>query len=133
MGLAGPAQIDLTISGSWAGLCRRSPPASFSCTTLPRNCKASISRLPSHPPAPACLAQGELHVSSFNASFAHGPDLDGSVSFPVHCTAPETCVVHFDVHSSEVSLAQLNQLANPALLSQPWYHRSCPGSKIATR
>ena len=59
----------------------------------------------------------------------HSPELSaketaigGSATFPLHCTTPETCVLHFDLHSSELSLARVNELLNPAARSQPWYH-----------
>ena len=64
--------------------------------------------------ATATLANQEVTVTSFTAGFAKGPEISGSASFPVHCTAPETCILHFDVHSDDASLARLNQLVNPS-------------------
>ena len=49
-------------------------------------------------------------------------EIGGSASFPVHCTAPESCTLHFDIRSDDASLARLNQLVNPSYFNRPWYH-----------
>ncbi len=112
LGLAGPAQIDLAVAGSWAGFV---PPATSGRIQL-HDATAELQGI-NEPltiaSATANLADRELNVSSFDASFAHGPELSGTAKFPVHCTDPQTCVVNFDAHSPEISLARLNQLANP--------------------
>src|ERR1035438_7104457 len=72
--------------------------------------------------AAATLADREMTVTSFTAAFAKGPEISGSASFPVHCTAPESCTLHFDIRSDDASLARLNQLVNPSYFNRPWYH-----------
>jgi len=72
--------------------------------------------------ATATLSNHIVNVGSFSgAAFGSDPAIAGSASFPVHCTAPETCIVQFNLHSDELSLARINQLLNPAARSQPWY------------
>jgi AsmA-like C-terminal region len=72
------------------------------------------------------LANQTVNVTAFTATFAQGPQISGSATFPVHCTAPETCVVHFDAHTDDVSLSRLNRLVNPRFVTQPWYRLLAP-------
>ncbi len=72
------------------------------------------------------LANQAVNVTSFTATFAAGPEISGSASFPVHCLAPETCIVHFDVRTDDVSLSRLNRLVNPSFIAQPWYRLLAP-------
>ncbi len=72
--------------------------------------------------AQTTIANQTVNVSALSGTFGATTAIGGSVSFPLHCTTPETCAIHFDLHSSELSLARVNQLLNPAARSQPWYH-----------
>ncbi len=125
VGLAGPAQIDLEVAGSWVGF---APPAPSGKVQL-RNATAELQGI-SEPlqivAAAATLANQTVTVTSFDATFAQGPELAGSASFPLHCTAPQTCIVHFDAHSADASLSRLNHLVNPSLRPQPWYRLLAP-------
>ncbi len=120
IGLAGKADVQVELTGSWAGF---SAPVTSGQMQL-RDVTAELQgvneplRIES---AKATLADGAVNVGSFSGSFAAGPALGGSADFPLHCTSPETCIIHFDLHTDELSLARVNQLLNPAARSQPWY------------
>src|SRR5271166_4127559 len=125
VGLTGPAQIDVQVAGAWVGF---APPAPLGRIQL-HNVTAELQGI-SEPmqisSATASLANQAIDVTAFDAAFAQGPEIKGSASFPVHCTAPESCILHFDAHTDETSLARLNHLVNPAFRSQPWYHLLAP-------
>ncbi len=125
VGLTGPAQIDLAVAGTWVGF---APPVPSGKVQL-HNATAELQGI-NEPlqiiSATATLANQALDVTAFTAAFAQGPQISGSAGFPVHCTGPETCTVHFDAHVDDASLARLNRLANPAFRSQPWYHLLAP-------
>jgi len=121
VGLAGAAQVDLDVAGTWVGF---APPVSSGNMQL-HSATAELQGV-SEPllisSAAATLADREMTVTSFTAAFAKGPEISGSASFPVHCTAPESCTLHFDIRSDDASLARLNQLVNPSYFNRPWYH-----------
>ncbi len=125
VGLAGPAQIDFEVAGTWVGF---APPVPSGKVQL-RNATAELQGV-SEPlqiaSATATLANQAVNVTAFDAAFTQGPEISGSASFPVHCTAPETCIVHFDAHTNDASLARLNRLVNPSFRSQPWYRLLAP-------
>ena len=125
IGLAGLAQLNLDLAGSWAGFVPPSP----SGTVQMKNATAELQGInePLHiASATATLSEQVLHLTSFAAAFAQGPEINGSAGFPVHCTTPETCVVNFDAHINETSIARLNELANPNSRRQPWYRLLAP-------
>jgi len=125
LGLAGPAEMNLEIAGTWVGF---APPVPSGKIQL-RNVTAELQGV-SEPlriaSATAALASQAVNVTSFTAALAEGPEISGSASFPVHCTVPETCIVHFDAHTDDVSLSRLNRLANPSFRAQPWYRLLAP-------
>jgi hypothetical protein len=125
VGLSGPSQIDLQVAGTWVGF---APPVPSGKVQL-RNVTAELRGI-SEPlqivSASATLADQAVNVNSFTATLVEGPEISGSARFPLHCTAPETCIVHFDAHAPETSLARLNQLVNPSLRPQPWYRLLSP-------
>ncbi len=116
VGLAGPAQMDLEVAGTWVGF---APPVPSGKIQL-RNVTAELQGV-SEPlqiaSATATLADQAVNVTSFTAAFAQGPEISGSASFPVHCTAPETCIVHFDAHTDDVSLSRLNRSGESELFA----------------
>ncbi len=120
IGLAGAAQLNLDLAGTWVGF---APPGA-SGTVQVRAATAELQGI-SEPLlidfAAIVLDNQLLNVNSFSASFAKGTQITGSANFPIHCTSPESCLVRFDLRADEASLSRLNQLANPSL-GQPWYH-----------
>jgi hypothetical protein len=128
VGLAGIAQVDLDVAGTWVGF---APPGTSGNVQL-RSVTAELQGV-AEPllisSATATLANQQVTIASFTAGFAKGPELSGSASFPVHCTAPESCVLHFDIRTEDASLARLNQLVNPSYFNRPWYHLLAIGQR----
>ena len=120
IGLAGEAQVGLGIAGAWAGF---SAPVISGEMRL-RDVSAELQGV-NEPlqiaSAQTTIANQTVNVSSLSGAFGPGTTITGSASFPLHCTSPESCVIHFDLHSNELSLARVNQLLNPAAQSKPWY------------
>lgn len=128
IGLAGPAQLDLEIAGGWTGFAR---PMSSGRLQL-HNATTELQGV-SGPmqvnSATVTLADQTVTVESFSAEFEDGPTATGSVSFPLHCESPVTCLLRFDLHTPEITLTRLNRLLNPAYQSQPWYHLLAIGQR----
>ncbi len=125
VGLTGPAQIDVQVAGTWVGF---APPAPSGKIQL-RDVTAELQGV-SEPmqisSASATLANQAVNVTAFDAAFAQGPAIKGSASFPVHCTTPETCILHFDARTDDISITRLNRLVNPAFRNRPWYRLLAP-------
>ncbi len=121
VGLAGKADVELQLFGSWAGF--EAPLISGNMQLLDATAELQGVNEPLRiDSAKATVAGGTVSVAAFSGNFAAGPTLGGSADFPLHCTSPQTCVIHFDLHAGDLSLARVNQLLNPAARSQPWYH-----------
>ncbi len=121
IGLAGFADVNLNIAGTWAGFAPPVPSGKIRMTDANAELQG-VSEPLQIASATAVLSNQQLNVTALNANFADGPNIIGSVSLPIHCTAPETCVVHFDVHTDDVALGRIDQLVNPSLAKHPWYH-----------
>jgi AsmA family/AsmA-like C-terminal region len=141
IGLSGAAKIDLTVSGSWVGFAPPVPSgrillhnatAELQGVNEPLQIAVAAVSLQNQEQGPATRnALGGagvdwLSVTSFSAGFAKGPVLSGSMTFPVHCTGPEMCVLHFDVRSDQASIPRLEQLLNPSFRRRPWYRLLAP-------
>lgn len=120
LGLAGPAQLDVQVAGSWMGFAPPFPSGNLQI----HNSTAELQGV-SEPlkidSATVVLENQLVRIASFSGAFSQGTELSGSASFPVHCTGPENCVLDFDVRADDASLARLNQLLNPSFSRQPWY------------
>lgn len=117
----GTAQVDIIVSGSWAGF---RPPAIRGGMQL-RNVTASIKGLN----APLQLNNARLwfledglRVTDVSASFAGSPLLlQGSLNLPRGCTTLPDCPAHFNLHAPVLNADDLNRLLNPAFENKPWY------------
>ena len=125
VGLTGPAQVDLDVAGTWVGFASPAPSGKIQLHDVTAELQG-VAEPMQISSATATLAKQSVNVTAFDATFAQGPGIKGSASFPVHCTTPETCVLHFDAHADDASLARLNRLVNPALRSHPWYRLLAP-------
>jgi AsmA family/AsmA-like C-terminal region len=125
VGLTGPAQIDVEIAGTWVGFAPPAPAGKIQLHDVTAELQG-VAEPMQISSATATLANQSVNVATFDATFAQGPGIKGSASFPVHCTAPETCVLHFDAHTDDASLPRLNRLVNPAFRNQPWYRLLAP-------
>jgi hypothetical protein len=121
IGLAGVAQVDVGTVGSWMGFASPAPSGKMQVRAATAELQG-VSEPLLIDSASILLADQLVKVTSFTAAFSQGTQLTGSASFPVHCITPESCVLQFDVRSGDASLADLNQLLNPAFSRQPWYH-----------
>jgi hypothetical protein len=121
IGLKGDSEVELELAGPWMGF---TPPA----TSGQMKIKHAIAELQGvNEPlqiasASATLRSELVSIDSFTGSFASGPALEGSVSFPMQCNRAAGCRLQFNLHANELPLWRVNQLLNPSLRSQPWYH-----------
>jgi hypothetical protein len=120
VGLAGSAQLDLDVAGTWMGFAAPVPTGKIQVKTATAEVQG-VSEPLQVGSAAVTLENQTVKLTSFSAGFTKGGQLSGAASFPVHCTGPENCLLQFDVHAEDVSLARLDQLLNPAF-GQPWYH-----------
>ena len=121
VGLAGGADVELEIAGAWAGF---SAPVVGGQIQL-RDASAELQGVnePLHiVSGETTIANEGVNVTSFSGTFGAETAISGRANFPLHCSAPQTCAVHFDLHTSDLSLARVNQLLNPSVRSKPWYH-----------
>lgn len=121
IGLAGPAQVNLEIAGAFTGFAPPLPSGSLDLRDATAELQGVFEPL-QVAAATVTLTDQAVNIGPFMAEFAGGPVVNGSASFPLICAGRETCILHFDLHTPEVSLARLNRLFNPATQSQPWYH-----------
>jgi hypothetical protein len=128
IGLAGIAQVDVGTMGSWMGFASPAPSGKMQIRTATAELQG-VSEPLLIDSASVQLADQLAKVTSFSAAFKQGTQVIGSASFPVHCTVPENCVLQFDVHSGDASLARLSQLLNPAFRRQPWYRLLSMGKR----
>ena len=128
IGLAGPAQINLKIAGAWTGFAPPQPSGDVRLTDATAELQGVLEPLLVNS-ATVTFGGQIANLTSFAGEFAGGPSLSGSGSFPLICKSADTCVLHFDLHTPEVSISRLNQLLNPASQDQPWYHLLTVGQR----
>ena len=120
--LAGEARLDaVAIAGGWTGFV---PPATSGRILISNATVVLPGVFEPLQVTQASMMLGNKSASlSLDAEFKSGPSLSGSASFPLHCSAPPNCMLHFDLRTPETSLARINQLLNPAAQDRPWYQR----------
>jgi hypothetical protein len=128
IGLAGPAQINLKIAGAWTGFAPPQPSGDVKLSNATAELQGVLEPLLVDSAA-VTLGSQNANLTSFAGEFAGGPSLSGSGSFPLLCKLADTCVLHFDLHTPEVTISRLNQLLNPASQNQPWYHLLTVGQR----
>jgi hypothetical protein len=67
------------------------------------------------------LTPDQVNVQNLTASIAD-TSWRGSLTLPRQCVLPESCPLRFDLHADEIATDQLNQVVNPYVRKQPWYH-----------
>jgi len=120
IGLAGSAQLNLDVAGTWTGFAPPAPAGKLQVRTATAELQG-ISEPFTVDTASLMLENQMVKIASFSGGFTKGGQLSGSATFPIHCTGPENCLLQFDVRAEDVSLARMNQLLNPTA-GQPWYH-----------
>jgi hypothetical protein len=116
----GQANVDLQIAGSWSGF--TAPRAvgkaqlhSIYATLRGLNAPLEIAS------ANLILTPEQISVQKLTASIAD-TSWRGSLTLPRQCVVPESCPIRFDLRADEISTDQLNQVINPYVRKQPWYH-----------
>ncbi len=134
IGLAGKADVELDLAGEWAGF---SAPVTAGEMQL-HDVSAELQGVnePLHiDSAQTTIANQAVNVGSFSGSFAKGPAIGGSAHFPLHCTSPETCVIHFDLHTNELIAGTRESVAESrcqvAALVSPARHRRAASGRVA--
>jgi AsmA family/AsmA-like C-terminal region len=116
----GQANIDLQIAGSWSGF---TAPRAMGKAQL-HSVHAEVRGLNAPLEIAAAnlvLTPDQISVQKLTASVAD-TSWRGSLTLPRQCVAPESCPVRFDLQADEIATDQLNQLVNPYVRKQPWYH-----------
>lgn len=129
IGLKGESEVELELAGPWVGF---APPT----VSGQMHIKSAVAELQGvNEPmqiasASAGILGGTLKIDSFSGSFASGPTLEGSASFPIECAAAsESCALQFNVRANELPLWRVSQLLNPGVRSQPWYNLLALGKR----
>jgi hypothetical protein len=128
VGLAGPAQVNLKIAGAWTGFAPPQPSGDVKLTNATAELQGVLEPLLVDS-ATVTLGSQIANLTSFVATFAGGPSVSGSGSFPLVCNSIETCVLHFELHTPDISISRLSHLLNPAFQSRPWYHLLAVGQR----
>jgi hypothetical protein len=115
----GFAKIDLRIGGVWSGFVA---PRALGMAQL-RSIRVEVRGLNAPleiASASLLLTPDQITVQNITASIAD-TSWRGSLTLPRQSALPDSCPVHFDLHTDEVATDQLNQLFNPHVHQQPWY------------
>ena len=123
----GIAKIDLQVAGSWQG---------FNAPQLTG--KAQLHTVRAEFPGvntPLEIATANLQfvpdqviVQNLNVGAAD-TFLHGSLAVQRPCAVAAKCVVHFDLHSEEISTDDLSLLLNPHPRKRPWYRFLAPATQ----
>ncbi|HYM75793.1 MAG TPA: AsmA family protein [Candidatus Dormibacteraeota bacterium] len=122
----GSAQVNLQITGSWAG--QNGVGTGFSGPQVTGTAKLRNVRVPV-PGAGGAVeilsaemlwAPDAVHVGKLSAKAA-GTNWTGSMQMPRGCGGPEACPVRFALNADEIALARLHDWASPATGKHPWY------------
>lgn len=131
--IAGPARLDLSIQGPWAGF--RAPLITGRVQLHSLQASVRDLRTPLEiTSVNLVLTPDEVEIQDLTAAVVDST-WRGSVSFPRRCEQPGTCPVKFDLRANEISLAEVNRLLNPGLRKRPWYglfSSAASGSYLAT-
>lgn len=116
----GLAKVDLQVAGNWSGL----GPARAMGKAQLHSIRAEVRGWNAPLEIAAAnltLTPGEVNVQNLTASMA-GTAWHGSLTLPRQCVVPGTCPIRFDLHADDISTDRLNQVLNPHVPKQPWYH-----------
>ncbi len=128
IGLAGNALIDFSIAGAWTGFAPPVPTGKLQVREALVEMQGVLQPMQVSV-ASVALAEQAVNINSFSGTFKNGPTISGSASFPLRCSGAGSCLVSFDLHTPEISLAEINQLMNPTLETRPWYHLLTSGQR----
>jgi uncharacterized protein involved in outer membrane biogenesis len=139
-GVEGAAELDLQITGSWAGWSYGAqsgfPGPQVTGTAKLRDIRIAV-RGTGGPiqisSADMQLASEEVRIGKLSAKAA-GTLWTGSVEMPRGCGTPGTCQVHFNLDANQIAFSELNEWASPSPKERPWYRvlesRAQPGPPL---
>jgi len=116
----GQANVDLQLAGSWSGF---AAPRAVGKAQL-HSVRAEVRGLNAPleiASANLILTLDQISVQKLTASVAD-TSWRGSLTLLRQCVVPEPCPIRFDLHADELSTDQLNEVINPYVRKQPWYH-----------
>jgi hypothetical protein len=126
VGISGPqpaadgfAKIDLQIGGGWTAF---AAPRALGKAQL-HSVRAEVRGLNAPleiASANLIITPDQITVQNLTASIAD-TSWRGSLVLPRQCAVPDSCPIHFDLHTDEIATDGLNQLFNPHVRQQPWY------------
>jgi uncharacterized protein involved in outer membrane biogenesis len=116
----GLAKVDLQIGGAWSGFMAPKTTGKAQLNSIHAQVRGLNAPL-EIASANLVLTPDQINVRSLTASIA-GTSWRGSLALPRFCTAPDSCPVLFDLHADEIATDRLNELINPHVRQQPWYH-----------
>ncbi|MGA1987645.1 MAG: AsmA-like C-terminal region-containing protein [Candidatus Sulfotelmatobacter sp.] len=123
----GTAQIDLQISGSWAG--RSQGTASgfgrpqVTGTAKLRNVRVGLRGVAAPVEivsADVQLLPDEVRVAKLNAKTAETA-WTGSLQMPRGCGTPGACSIRFVLNANQIALGELSEWVSPSPKERPWY------------
>jgi len=121
LNVTGSAALDLQVAGNWTGF---TPPLSTGSMQL-RNLTVRLVSVqePAHVRvANAILLPDKVRIENLSAAFPpRRITTDGSLVLSRNCDPAQPCPIWFDLHSSEVSLSELDRLLNPQRQRAIWY------------
>lgn len=126
----GDAQLNLQISGSWAGF---AAPLTTGTAQL-RSVRAETRGLNGPvqiDSATVLLSDSGVRVSNLAASGA-GTRWTGSLSFPRRCSSLSTCPVNFDLQGDTIYFDRFHSWLSPHPRQQPWYRFLTPSTQTPT-
>lgn len=116
----GQANVDLQIAGNWSGF---TAPRAVGKAQL-HSVHAGVRGLNAPleiASANLILTQDQISVQKLTASVAD-TSWRGSLTLPRQCAVSESCPIRFNLQADGISTDQLNQVINPYVRKQPWYH-----------
>jgi len=123
----GSAQIDLQITGSWAGE-SSDHHAGFAGPRVTGSAKLQnvqvairgVENSAEITSAELRLLPDQVRVTKLNAKAA-GSDWTGSLELPRGCGTPDACAVHFALNTNQATLTRFNEWINVSAKKRPWY------------
>jgi hypothetical protein len=116
----GLAKVDLQIAGAWPGFVAPKTTGKVQLHAVRVEVRGLNAPLEVSS-ANLLLTPEQVNLQNLTASIA-GTSWHGSVSLPRPCPLPTSCMARFDLHADEIAIDRLNQLLNPQVRKQPWYH-----------
>ena len=116
----GLAKVDLQITGAWSGFVTPRPLGKAQIHSVRAELRGLNAPIEISD-ATLLLTPDQVIVQNLAASIADS-SWHGQLALPRPCVEPGTCPIHFDLHADEITTDRLNQVLNPRMAKQPWYH-----------